>query len=153
MSPKPLAEPVKSAEEAAKEQILSAYQGLDSVTSKAFETGELDNAELQKYARDKAAVGVSMALAWYKQRGLKVIGRSAHDPKVTALDLVGDPKTAVVSDCHDTTGSDTVYTATGKSAIRQDSTEPRRKPVTAKAMLVGNQWLISDYDVDRSRTC
>lgn len=78
---------------------------------------------------------------------------AAHDPKVTALDLVGDPKTAVVSDCEDTSGSDTVYTATGKSAIPQDSTEPRRKPVTAKAMLVGDQWLISDYEVDRSRTC
>ncbi|MCZ7458223.1 hypothetical protein [Streptomyces sp. WMMC940] len=133
--------------------MLAAYRGMNEVSYGAFRTGKLDNAELQKYARDKAATGVVVSLNWYQERGLKVVGEPLHAPKVTAIDLKGVPKAAVLSDCLDTTKSDTVYKSTGKSAIRKDSKEPRRKPVTAKAVTVGDRWLISEYEIDRSRSC
>ncbi|MFJ3826008.1 hypothetical protein [Streptomyces nodosus] len=149
----PTASPSKSAEDLAKEQVLAAYRGMVRVQYATYRTGKLDNAELQTYARDKAASGVVVALHWYEQNGLKVVGDPGTEPKVTAINLKGESKTAVVSDCLDTSKTDTVYKSTGKSALRPNSTESRRKPVTAKAVTVGDRWLISEYEIDRSRSC
>jgi hypothetical protein len=33
------------------------------------------------------------------------------------------------------------------------SAEPRREPVTAKAVTVGDRWLISEYAIDRPPSC
>lgn len=149
----PKATPSKSAEDKAKEQVLAAYRGLSEVRAKAYSSGKVDNAQLQRYARDKAASGVVVAVAWYEERGLKVVGKPQLKPEVTAVTLKGKPKTAVLSDCLDTSKSDTVYKKTGKSAIKKDAKEPRRKPVAAKAVAVGDRWLISEYNIDRSRSC
>ncbi|MFI2373163.1 hypothetical protein [Streptomyces sp. NPDC018833] len=149
----PKAPPSMSAEDKAKEQVLAAYRGLSAVRSEAYSTGKVDNAKLQEYARDKAASGVVVAVAWYEKRGLKVVGKPQLAPEVTAVNLEAKPRTAVLSDCLDTSKSDTVYKTTGKSAIKKDSKEPRRKPVTAKAVTVGDRWLISEYEIDRSRSC
>ena len=59
----------------------------------------------------------------------------------------------MLADCLDTRQSDTVFKATGKSAIKKGSKEPRRKPLTVKAVVVGERWLISEYTIDRSRSC
>ncbi|MFH8492278.1 hypothetical protein [Streptomyces longisporoflavus] len=126
---------------------------MQTVQYEAYRTGKLDNARLQKYARDKAASGVVVTLAWYKERGLKVVGRPRITPEVTTVDLRGNPKTAVLSDCLDSSPSDTVYKTTGKSAVNKGSKEPDRRPITAKAVVVGERWLISEYTIDRTRTC
>ncbi|MFG2296147.1 hypothetical protein [Streptomyces sp. NPDC048603] len=146
-------EPTASAEEQAEQQVVAAYRGFHTVTSAAFQTGQLNDAELRKYARDKAHGGAIVSLEWLRERKLKVVGQDSISPRVTAIDLAGDPKTATVSDCRDTSGTDTVYKSTGESALKPDSKEPRRKPVTAKAVAVDGRWLISDYEIDRTRTC
>ncbi|GGV70828.1 hypothetical protein GCM10010277_82200 [Streptomyces longisporoflavus] len=94
-----------------------------------------------------------VTLDWYKQRGLKVVGEPRTAPGINSVDLHGKPKTAVLSDCLDSSPSDTVYKSTGKSAVIKGSQEPDRRPVTAKAAAVGDRWLISEYEVDRTRTC
>ncbi|MEU6680983.1 hypothetical protein [Streptomyces sp. NPDC046925] len=149
----PQATPSKSAEDIAKSRVLAAYRGLSEVRARAYSSGKVDNAKLQQYARDKAASGVVVAVAWYEERGLKVVGKPQLKPEVTQVSLKGKTKTAVVADCLDTRKSDTVYKKTGKSAIKKDAKEPRRKPVTAKAVAVGERWLISEYAIDRSRLC
>ncbi|MGW7082887.1 hypothetical protein ACWGH2_05225 [Streptomyces sp. NPDC054871] len=126
---------------------------MQTVQYEAYRTGKLDNARLQKYARDKAASGVVVTLDWYKQRGLKVVGEPHTAPEVTAVNLRGKSKAAVLSDCLDTRTSDTVYKATGKSALKKGSKEPDRRPVTAKTVAVGERWLISEYTIDRTQTC
>ncbi|MBT2418012.1 hypothetical protein J7F01_08865 [Streptomyces sp. ISL-22] len=121
--------------------------------AESYRTGKVDQAELQKYARDKAATGVVVATAWYDEHGLKVVGEPGLAPEVTAVNLKAEPKTAVLSDCLDSTDWNTVYKSSGKSANKKDAKESRRKPVTAKAVTVGDRWLISEYEIDRSRSC
>ncbi|MEU6003526.1 hypothetical protein ABZ837_37685 [Streptomyces sp. NPDC047197] len=119
----------------------------------ASRTGKLNNAELQKYARDKAASGVVVTLAWYEQQGLEVDSEPRIAPRVNSVALHGKSKTAVLSGCLANRASDTVYETTGKSALYKGSEEPDRGPVTARAVSVGDRWLNGEYTIDRTRPC
>ncbi|MFH8490937.1 hypothetical protein [Streptomyces longisporoflavus] len=125
---------------------------MHTVETGVYRTGKLDNARLQKYARDKAVNGVVGTLDWYKQRGLKVVGEPRTAPGVNPVYVHGKTKTAILSDCRDSSMWDTAYKSTGNAAVTKGSKEPDRRPVTAKAGAVRNRWLISEYEIDRTRT-
>ncbi|MGA5442465.1 hypothetical protein ACPCKW_23510 [Streptomyces griseoincarnatus] len=135
----------------AKDQVLAVYQGMWKETAKIYNTGSFKGTELTKYAGDKALAKVRVAAIYYQDNNLVVKGEPKLSPKVTALSLGTDPKTATIVDCVDSTNFVPENKNTGKkSELDGDN---RRHTQTSKAQWTGKAWLIIDSTIDKDSTC
>ncbi|MFJ8073891.1 hypothetical protein ACIQ7Q_08150 [Streptomyces sp. NPDC096176] len=139
---------------AAERGALAAYRGMWDAQVKAYSTGSMENARLGDYTTGEAAKNVISAFTYYNGRGLTFKGKPKVTPKVTAIDVKSDPYTATISDCVDTTDYVLVKRTSGKPvAVAEDD---NRRPWTATATTAkagGTEWRISDYTIDKDRTC
>jgi inosine-uridine nucleoside N-ribohydrolase len=88
--------------------------------------------------------------AYYEGEGVVHKGSAVSDPEVTAM--AGDPPTATLVDCWDTTGVDVVDERTGASA--KDPNRPGRVPVTVRAERgPAGGWVITELTMDFGRPC
>ncbi|MBC7267645.1 hypothetical protein ACF09G_31505 [Streptomyces albogriseolus] len=135
----------------AKDEILAVYRGMWRETAKIYGSGSFKGSELTKYAGDKALAKVRVAAIYYQDNNLVVKGEPKLSPKVTALSLGTDPKTATVVDCVDSTNFVPENKDTGKkSELDGDN---RRHTQTSKAQWTGKAWLIIDSTIDKDSTC
>ncbi|WP_327325211.1 hypothetical protein OG735_23960 [Streptomyces sp. NBC_01210] len=138
----------------AERKALAAYRGMWDAQVEAYSSGSMKKARLGDYTTGEAAENIIGAFTYYQGRGLTFTGKPTVTPKVTAVDVKADPHTATITDCVDTTNYVLVKRATGKPVtVDKDDT---RRPWTAKATTAkagGAEWRITDYTIDKDRTC
>lgn len=110
------ASPSPDPSQEAKDEILAVYRGMWKETAKIYSSGSFKGSELTKYAGDKALAKVRVAAIYYQDNNLVVKGEPKLSPKVTALSLGTDPKTATVVDCVDSTNFVPENKDTGKKS-------------------------------------
>ena len=135
---------------AASQAALSAYLGFRTAQVAAEATADAHNADLAKYAGDKALADERANLLQMAQAGIVVTGRPVFHPHVASVTLDAAPE-VTITDCIDTSAWMPIYKATGKSAAAPG--QPRRVMATALARPYGTGWLIMDLTTDRSRSC
>ena len=145
--PTPLPDPSESASAAA----LASYAGFWSaqVSSQAHPTRKQD-ANLAKYATDKALAGAQQTIFIYRQNGIAMLGEPTLSPTVTAVALTSPPKVSI-QDCVDTSKWRPVYVATGKSALAPGQSP--RVVVESTATTFGGRWVIDSSVVHRDQPC
>jgi hypothetical protein len=146
------ASPSAGPEQEAREQVLAAYRGMWEEQVKIYGSGSFKGSQLEKYAADKALAKVRAAAFYYQNNDLVVKGepKLKDDPKVT-LSLGGEPKSATIVDCVDSTNFVPQNSKTGKkSELDGDN---RRKVQTSKAQYGSGKWMITDSTIDKGSTC
>lgn len=134
----------------AQTEAVAAYEGMWHTAVQVYATGDLTNPDLPKYAADKALAAIKVTGAYYQDHGMSVKGEPALAPKVTGVSFAKTPYTAAITDCVDSTHYTEFYKATGKAAPRSAS---RRHVVTASVDFNGTSWIVSDFTIERDRTC
>ncbi|MGW1496781.1 hypothetical protein [Streptomyces sp. NPDC002402] len=145
------ASPSAGPEQEAREQVLAAYRGMWREQVKIYGSGSLKGSELAKYAADKALAKVRAAAIYYQDNSLVVKGEPQLSPKVTAIALSTEPKTATVVDCVDSSKFVPENSKTGKKSQLDGGN--RRHLQTSKAQYGSGKWLITDATIDRKSTC
>ena len=126
---------------------LAAYRGFRQAQVAAEAVANAHNADLAKYAGDKALAQERANLLQLARAGIVVRGAPRLDPRVTSASATE----VTITDCVDTTDWQPVYKATGKSAAAPG--QPTRVLATALARPYGDGWLIQELTTDRSRPC
>jgi hypothetical protein len=106
--------------------------------------------ELARFAVDKAAADVASSVMLFRQQGIELRGEPVLSPTVTAM-TPGDPATASITDCVDSTRWSPVYAATGKSALAPG--QPMRVVVESTASTYAGRWVIRTSTAFRDRPC
>lgn len=143
----------KKEKAAAERAALAAYRGMWDAQVEAYSSGSMAKARLGEYTTGEAAQKIIDAFTYYNQQGLAFKGKPAMGPKVSAVDLGSDLHTATISDCVDMAGV-VVRRATGKPLALAKNGD--RHPWTARATTAkagGTEWRITDYTIDKDRTC
>lgn len=138
---------------AAGRDALAAYRGMWDAQVKAYSTGSMKDVKLGEYTTGDAAAMIIDVFTYYKDRGIAFTGAPVTSPKVTAVDVSSPVHTATITDCVDVTGI-VVRRATGKPI--GGPKEDNRRPWTAQATTAKDGkggWRISDYTIDKDRTC
>ena len=146
-SPTPAQDPAQ----AATAQVLAVYTGMRQAQAAAEDAGTVQNVSLGSYATGKALIALTSAVGQDAANGWRMVGVPQLDPKVTALDLNGQPPTATVTDCMNVSGWHTVDQFTGKD-ITAPSTHSSFVSVS-QAQLGPDGWRISETEVNRSKPC
>ncbi|MGW5355268.1 hypothetical protein ACWERV_32705 [Streptomyces sp. NPDC004031] len=134
----------------AQTQAVAAYEGMWRTAVQVYASGDLTDPDLPKFAADKALANIKVTGAYYQDHGMSVKGEPSLAPKVTSVSFAKTPYTAAITDCVDSTHYTEVYRATGKAAPRSAS---RRHVVTAVVDFNGTSWIVSDFTIERDRTC
>ncbi|THA70663.1 hypothetical protein E6P78_08750 [Streptomyces sp. A0958] len=115
--------------------------------------GKVTDTELTHYATDKALASINNQLFQYEQLGLVFRGSPKSSFTVTAVNLKGDPDSATVEECLDTTGWKPVNKSTGKDVSTKG--QPRRYVMTYRVEVFGKkaQWMVTDLSRDKGRSC
>lgn len=137
------------ADQAAKDDVLSAYTNMREIQIKMAEDGDLHTQDLAKYAKGDAAAELKKSVLRNRSLGIKFTGRPEMDPQVTSVDT--QKKTATLSDCFDATKWTPVYTKSGKPV--ELAKQRLKYPVTSQATLEGDTWLITKITADRTKGC
>jgi hypothetical protein len=129
---------------------LAAYHGYWKAVVKARSIPDPRYPDLEKYATDKALANEYSSLLLLEREGIIYRGEPMLVPVVASVELGADP-VVTITDCVDSTKWQPVYKATGESAAAPEQSP--RVPGSAAARPLGDNWLITSIDVDRSRTC
>ncbi|MFG2299176.1 hypothetical protein [Streptomyces sp. NPDC048603] len=136
---------------AEKTALLDVYGAMTAAEVRTYQTAKLDP-ELSRYATHKALADIQSTLFWYQQKSTLMRGAPTHAPVVNKLVTAGDPLTAEITDCVDSTGYDKVHKDSGKLAAAPSG--PRRHVVVSTAQRTRTgQWQIYTSSIERDRTC
>ncbi|MFE9968244.1 hypothetical protein [Streptomyces sp. NPDC005525] len=142
--PAPSADP----EKAQKDAVLTVYRKMWAAQVKAYSSGTLKGVGLEGVAGGKALSKVRVTALYYQEHGSVMKGEPELSPKVTAISKGSQ---AEITDCIDSTHYVQVNKKTGKRVGLLD--ENRRHVATYEARTIAGTWLITDFDIDRDRTC
>jgi hypothetical protein len=145
------ASPSPNATDAAKAQLLTAYQGFWNVQVQAYTSGSLNGIPVNKYALGSAFYDIEQTLQAYQQNHEVLRGRPTLTPRVTTLQMTTKPFSGAISDCVDTSNFLPVDAQTGKPVQLQSNVH--RHPWTFTATFDNVQWYITSAEIDRARTC
>ncbi|MFD7919571.1 hypothetical protein ACFV3R_10140 [Streptomyces sp. NPDC059740] len=141
--------PSSDPDQAAKDEVLAAYNNMRDIQVKMAEDGDLHTQDLAKYAKGDAAADLKKSVLRNRSMGIKFTGQPQTDPEVTSVDT--KKKTATLSDCFDATKWKPVYTSSGKPV--ELAKQRLKYPVTSQATLEGDTWLITKITADRTKGC
>jgi hypothetical protein len=116
---------------------------------RAYSSGSITGAGLEDVAGDKALSKIKVTAAYYEDQGVATQGAPALQPRVTAVDPAS--RTATISDCIDSSHFVQVDAETRKPLKLTDTN--RRHVATYTARIVSGRWLITDFTIERDRTC
>lgn len=131
-----------------REAVVSAYRQMWAAQVKAYSSGTLKGAGLEEAAGDKALSKIKVTALYYQEHGSIMKGEPELSPKVTSITA---GKQAQITDCIDSTHYVQVNKKTGKPIGLIDVN--RRHVATYTARTLAGRWLITDFDIDRDRTC
>ncbi len=113
-SPSP---PAAAIDPAVESEVLAAYRGYWKLRVAAHaDPSEGIPTNLSEYAVDKAAADLASSVRLFDEQGMELRGKPVLSPTVTEV-TSGDPATASITDCVDSTNWTPVFIATGKSAL------------------------------------
>ncbi|MEU9744786.1 hypothetical protein [Streptomyces niveus] len=141
--------PTSDPDQAAKDDVLSAYTNMREIQIKMAADGDLHTQDLAKYAKGDASTDLKKSVLRNRSLGIKFTGRPEMSPKVTSVDTKN--KAATLSDCFDATNWKPVYTSSGKAV--ELAKQRLKYPVTSQATLEGDTWLITKITADRTKGC
>lgn len=147
VTPSPSASPTEDPQALATAGALAAYRGFRKAQVAAEAVANAHNADLAKYAGDKALAQERSNLLQLAKAGIVVRGAPKLDPRVSSASATE----VTITDCVDTTDWQPVYKATGKSAAAPG--QSTRVLATALARPYADRWLIQELTTDRSRPC
>ena len=145
------ASPSTDPQAAAKASVLTVYRKMWDAQVKVYASGTLKDSDLETYAADKALSKIKVTALYYQQHGSVMKGKPTLSPKVTAINATKQPHSATITDCVDTTDYVQVDKKTKKPVGTLDGN--RRHVATFKANPIAGKWRITDFDIDRDRTC
>lgn len=134
-----------SAEQRAREQILTAYDGYLEAYVKASARADYRTRELARFVAEPMLGQLLNSLYTMARNRLHNEGRPAWSPSVTELRVAAGQ--AVVQDCLDATAWNVVG---GRPA---PTGQAKRYPVVVKAKRVGGSWYMYESAAQRSSTC
>lgn len=137
-------------EASAKAAVLQVYRDMWDAEDRAYATGQM-NADVQKYATDKALTDIKLTVIYYQDYGSVMKGEPVLSPRVTTIQTKTDPYTATITDCVDSSHYIEVNAKTGKPVPVTGGSH--RHVVTSTARTVGGVWMILSSVIDRKRTC
>ena len=147
-SPSPTALAIDPAVES---EVLAAYRGYWKTRVAAHaDPSEGIPTNLSEYAVDKAAADLASSVMLFDEQGMELRGEPVLSPTVTEV-TSGDPATASITDCVDSTDWTPVFTATGKSALPPG--QPMRVVVESTASTYDGRWVIRTSTAFRDRKC
>lgn len=147
-SPTPTVDPETAAAEAA---ILEAYQGYWDAKVASFADPMKDqDPNLQHFAVDTALADAQEAILSFQSNGIAVVGEPELTPVVSDV-VLGEVKSAKITDCVDITKWQPVYAATGGPAA--PANQNLRVPTESTAYFFDGHWTIRASVVDREKTC
>jgi len=129
---------------------LAAYRGFRAAQVEAGQTSDARNADLEKFAGDKALADERANLLQLADAGIVFVGAPALDPQVTGVDLGASPS-VTITDCVDNTDWRPIHQATGESAAAPG--QQLRVPATAVVRAYADRWVVMELTSDRSRSC
>ena len=135
----------------AKAEVLKAYLAFWSAATDARAHPNRQHPRLAKYATDKALAAEQATIVLYRQQGIVSRGAPKLEPRIVALDMNSDPRTAQIRDCVDVSDVRAVYRSSGESALAP--TKSFRHVATATATTVSGRWVIREIATDRKRPC
>jgi len=135
----------------AKTQAVAAYEDMWRTAVQVYTSGSLTNPDLAKYATDKALSNIKVTGAYYQDHGMTVQGEPSLAPRATSVSFAKKPYAVNITDCVDSTHYLEVYRATGKAV--HSPAGSRRHVVTAVVGFNGTSWIVSDFTIERDRTC
>jgi hypothetical protein len=144
-------DPAASERAAAERAALGAYQGMQEAVTRALAKPGRAHPELKKYAQDKALSDIYATLYFYQKNGLVLEGKPKVSPRVTHVDLDGNPKTASIADCYDSRRSQPVDARTGRSVSAPGQNQRYR--VSALARELAGSWYVVQITPDRNSRC
>lgn len=137
--------------EAASKAALAAYEGYLAASREASADPDPTHPALAKYLADPLLTRVRDTVRDLETHGAVRTGKMVSDPRVSALDLTGDPPTVSIQDCIDSSGYKMVY---AKSKKPVPGAAGGRYVATATATLYPDgRWLISDGAVHQDQPC
>ncbi|WLQ61478.1 hypothetical protein OG345_40390 (plasmid) [Streptomyces sp. NBC_01220] len=131
-----------------KAAVLAVYRRMWAAQVKAYSSGTLKGAGLEKVAADKALSKIKVTALYYQDHGSVMKGEPELDPKIASITR---GKRAEITDCIDSTHFIQVNKKTGKPVGLVD--DNRRHTSTFNAWKLNGRWMITDVDIDRDRTC
>lgn len=136
---------------AAESAVLEAYRGYwaAKVASYADPTQPQDP-NLAVYADDTALTDAQSTIFTLRDGGIAIPGEPVLDPVVSDI-VLGDARTAVITDCVDSTNWQPIYVATNESAAAPG--QAMRVVAESTAFVAEGQWRIRTFVIQRDRTC
>lgn len=133
------------AETEAREQILATYSGYLEAYIAASAKADHRTGELAKWVAEPLLGQLINNLYNMSRSDLRNVGRPEWNPVVTELRLDADQ--AVIEDCFDASGWDTVG---GKAPA---TPQAKKYPVVAKVKRVNGRWYVYESTPQRSSSC
>lgn len=141
------------AEEDASTAALTAYRGYRNAYGQLALTAEYKNVEdLRRFTADPALGDAIFDLSQMNKSGLVRTGVPVSAPSVASVNVEKNPHSALLSDCLDRTGVDTVSKATGVSAEVPGQAKRVRLSVKV-AQYDDGRWLVQSIAVEPGATC
>lgn len=139
----------------AKQEVADVFRHMREEEAKAYNLGYTSKTKFDRYAANPALGKTNSELFDYRQAGVIFTGKPKSEFEVTAIDLENNPHKATITECFDITGWRPVLKATGKDVGTKGQVS--RYTITSTAQIVGQgtsaAWMITDYTVDKARTC
>jgi hypothetical protein len=149
-SPSPAETPTPGPEELAGEAALEAYEQYWDAVIEARSVPDPRSQELERYAGDTALANEQSFLLFLEEQGVRYRGQPTQEPEVVDVQL-GESPVVRIEDCIDSTEWLPVRIDTGESAAAPD--QNLRVPNRATVEQIGDQWLVTELEADRDRTC
>ena len=149
-SPSPTETPTPGPEELAGAAALEAYEQYWDAVIEARSVPDPRSPELERYAGDTALANEQSFLLFLEEQGVRYEGQPTQDPEVVDVQL-GEIPVVRIEDCIDSTEWLPVRIDTGESAAAPD--QNLRVPNRATVEQIGDQWLVTELEADRDRTC
>jgi hypothetical protein len=149
-SPSPTETPTPGPEALAGAAALETYQQYWDAVIEARSVPDPRSPELERYAGDTALANEQSFLLFLEEQGVRYEGQPTQDPEVVNVEL-GENPVVRIEDCIDSTEWLPVRIDTGESASAPD--QNLRVPNRATVEQIGDQWLVTELEADRDRTC
>lgn len=149
-SPSPTETPTPGPEDLAGAAALETYEQYWDAVIEARSVPDPRSPELERYAGDTALANEQSFLLFLEEQGVRYEGEPTQDPEVVNVQL-GEIPVVRIEDCIDSTEWLPVRIDTGESAAAPD--QNLRVPNRATVERIGDQWLVTELEADRDRTC
>ncbi|GAA5121039.1 hypothetical protein GCM10025762_41070 [Haloechinothrix salitolerans] len=119
--------------------------------ARAARTSDWKSPELARYATGNALTTITRSLYADHRSGVVTRGTPENHPRVTSVEPPRNPRTVMISDCGDSTGTSKVHEDTGKPV--NDAQGGRRSIAAKVVQQPDGTWRVTRFAVEGVGTC